>query len=642
MTIGLAAGATSSITTNVGLENEFDSPGVRATANTVGSQQNRTKASDTFGAYIDKNLGADIQLAFGPSVDIAKVAFFTTAMKKQLRASVGAAMGVFGGVAAGGIGGTAGGGANLQAGGGAGLAAGSTANIGGELTTGLGMGAGFVGGASGNVAGVAAGATSLGSSLGTRASLPGASGAPVNFGTATGGSFGVGAQAGFGAGTGGGISASAMGQVSASVFAAFDAALIASGFSKAEREELKQNVTPELNSAVQGPFESSFGPELGYPNASGVPMLGCKVVMQERGAWTASVTLDEENESSEPPTGPFVIDVDGVEFRGTVVPDRTGAWGGKQKLRVIGGAGGLDTELQPRNYAGGLTRLKTVVDDIMRDSGESLSPECDPAILATRLPAWQRSRSSAKESLDVLCAKLGLTWRVLRDGTIWIGVDQWPEVEPTGDVMQEHHSDGVVRVAPDFATLVPGIVVRGQKIKQVIHVIDENSKESLRSECHARSSQDLISKILEKQNKKNEYSFQYGCKVTRQNADGTVDVLVDDERMKGRGVGKCRIRVGIPGSYVKVPAGARCLVGWEGADPSLPYVDHWESGTPLTSVQVGPNKNGAAHVGSTVKVIFPALVPFNGTIGGTPVAGVLTILESGVGIIETGSSALLV
>lgn len=548
------------------------SPGVVATSTTVGSQQARNRANASFGAFIDLKLQAQVQLALGAHVDLNMVVMLTTALKKELRARVGGVLGISGGIAAGGVGGTAGGGANLQAG--------------------AGISAGFAGGISGSIGGVAVGATSLGAGLGTRAVLPGASGAPVSFGKSSTNSFGVGAQAGFSASAGpDGAGYEAHAKVTKVVTQSFRDSLVGAGFTQEEISSIMEEASWAISDSVEGPFKSAYGPDVGYPRANNVPMLGHEIVMQEKGAWTATVTLDLDDEDDENDgrthVGPFVIDVDGVEFRGTVVPDRSGSFGGVRKVRVVGGAGGLDYELESRNYAGGFVTFKTIFSDILRDSGEAMSVECKTEVLNTRFQTWQRSRGRTKDCLDVLCARVGFTWRVLRDGTIWVGSDEWPEVEPTGTVMHEHHSAGVVKVAPDFATLVPGIIVRGQKIKQVVHRTNHKSTESLRTDCYARSTQELFGKLTERSNKKTEYAYRYRCVVDRQNPDGTVDVTTDDPRMKGRGIAKCVIRVGIPGTTVKVSQGARCLVGWVDGVPDLPYVDSWESGAPFVSINIG-------------------------------------------------------
>jgi hypothetical protein len=537
-------------------------PTTGATARSI-SPERRAAINLSLTSFLDKELGKQVAKALGAGVDVSQVAAMTASLKTGLRANIGAGLGIGGGISAGGVGGTAGGGANLAA------DAGSSAGI--------------AGGVSGKVGGVATGAFSLGAGLGTRATTSGTGGTSVALGASSSGGFGVGAQAGLGGS--GGVRMSSGAGIKASVFAALDAAMTAQGLSGSERAQLKTDLTPQINGAVDDSFHSAFGPDLGYPHANGVQLLGFEVTMQYGGAWHAICEIDHPADDSQVATGPFRFNIDGVEFCGAVVPDRSGAFAGRQRLWVVGGAGGLDAEIDARNYGSGLTRARTVIGDILRDSGESLSQESSSSLLDTSLDGWQRSQGTAKHALDLVTQKIGATWRVLRDGTVWIGTDEWPEVEPAGTVMHQDWGTGHIEVAPDNATLVPGIIVGGQKIKQVTYRSDNGGP--LRADLSATSNRELTDNLLERAQRKNQFGYRYRCKVSRQNADGTVDVITDDVRMKGTGVAKCRIRVGLPGVTIKVPAGARCLVGWDDADPSLPYVSDWESGTAFTSIDIG-------------------------------------------------------
>ncbi len=500
------------------------------------SAEKKLEVNAAVGSALDARLAADVSAALGPKVDVQKSLTLTRALNTGIRAKVGSTLGV---------------------------------------------GAPPATGAAGTVA--PSGALSLGVSLGTRASTGATSGGKVSLGASLSGSFGVGATAGTNRASQSGVTSRAAASLKASLTASLDSTLLGLGLSGSERAELRRDIAPAIEDAVGEGFGSAFGPELGYPHAQGTVLLGCEVTMRDVGAWRGWVEIDWDSEK-EAPTGPFVFDIDGVEFRSTVIPGRSGGWGGRMRVYVVGGAGGLDEELPVQNYAAGVTRIKTVVDDILRAAGETLSSEADAAILGTQLPAWQRSAGPATAALDLVLAQAGATWRVLRDGTVWVGVDAWPEVEPSGTVLESDWADGVITVAPDFATLVPGITVREQKISEVRH---ELGPKGLRSHLHAKTIAQLMERFVRRTQKDTEYAKRYRCRVTRQNANGTVDVLVDDERMKGRGVGSCRVRVGLPGTTIKVPSGARCLVGWDDGEPTLPYVDGWESGTSVTSIDIG-------------------------------------------------------
>jgi hypothetical protein len=284
--------------------------------------------------------------------------------------------------------------------------------------------------------------------------------------------------------------------------------------------------------------------------------------MQSEGAWFADVAIDKP-EDADVPDGPFSFEIEGVEFRGTVKPARSGEFAGRTHLRVIGGA---------------------VVADILRDSGETISSESDQALLDKQIAGWHRMGGPGKNALTQVLKPQGATWRVLRDGTVWVGTDGWPEVEPNGTVLDVQHGDGVVLSAPDTPDAVPGIVVSGHRIVQVVHRLDERG---LRTEHHARSVRTVRDALLEPLRAEIDYSRRYPCKVTAQNADGTLQVLPEDEKIKGRGLDRCDVYVGLPGTTLKVPAGAECLVAFRAGDPSRAYVDGWLQGTAFTSIDIG-------------------------------------------------------
>lgn len=64
-----------------------------------------------------------------------------------------------------------------------------------------------------------------------------------------------------------------------------------------------------------------------------------------------------------------------------------------------------------------------------------------------------------------------------------------------------------------------------------------------------------------------DYLAFYPCRVASQNADGTLELVPDNDTIPHQS--KVPIR-GLPGVAVKVTGSARCLLGWEGGDPTRP------------------------------------------------------------------------
>lgn len=571
------------------------------------STDERQRVNRNLGASIDQNLGPSVQAAFGLNLDAAKIVALTGALKATIRSKLSVALGV-----------------TKETGAGAGAS--------GEVSL------GGVGGAQGEA--------SLGTILGLKAgggTTAGNDGTPLAGVTLAAGVDPKGIP-GLTAGItvldpeSAKIRVSAAQDVRADLDTMIGDSLERSGLSPQKQAAVKSEIEPQLGKALEDSFRSSFGPVPEFPHAGGVRLLGCEIRMPRRGEWTAIVSLDQTELDAAPPTGPFWFEVEKLEFRCSVIPGRSGrSQGGRTTLRVVGGAGGLDHNLEVRNY--GPTTVKAIVADILRDSGETLSVEADSAILAQRLDSWHRGgdRRSGRNSLNLLLDKFGATWRVLRDGTIWIGVDAWPEVEPDGTVLDDDWGDGSIMLAPDTPTMVPGIVVRGQRVEEVLHSL---TPQGLRTELRSVGVRSSVDRSLDPIRHASEYAKRYRCRVVRQNSNGTVDVLIDDARMKGRGVAKCGIRTGDPGTTITAREGSRCLVGWADGDPSLPFVSDWESGTRFEKITVGTDARPVARAGDTVRCFLSPGTPVSGTVSGNPFVGVLSVLTPIIGIVEGGSNAM--
>ena len=97
----------------------------------------------------------------------------------------------------------------------------------------------------------------------------------------------------------------------------------------------------------------------------------------------------------------------------------------------------------------------------------------------------------------------------------------------------------------------------------------------------------------------------YPCAVATQNADGTLELKPDDQRL-GPGFSSVPLRLGLPGTTVKLSTPTRCLVGWYGGDPSKPFAALFEGSTvteidfSATTIKLNGGSNGVARNGDAV------------------------------------------
>jgi len=192
------------------------------------------------------------------------------------------------------------------------------------------------------------------------------------------------------------------------------------------------------------------------------------VELPRTGIWIADVKMISQTI----PSGPVVATLGPVPMLGTVAVAQL--VNGVIDLRVVGGAGGLGNAARPKHYHQPL--VNHVLTDLMRDAGEMLSPDCTPAVVNAPLEAWTTLGLPATTGtmLAALCAILGCNWRVLSDGTVWIGAEDWPD---SGVAYRSIDTDGANAaqvVGTDGPAIWPGMLLGGRRVDFVTHDLDSN------------------------------------------------------------------------------------------------------------------------------------------------------------------------
>lgn len=311
---------------------------------------------------------------------------------------------------------------------------------------------------------------------------------------------------------------------------------------------------------------------------AGLPVIAASITMPLLGAWHADAHLD----ASTAPTGRVTLDVDGVQFVGSVF--RSGVQAGRVHVRMVGGGGGLQRTLPGRFYVG-LTARQPLLD-ALSEAGETLAATAEAAPLAFALGRWERQEGPAAHALTALARVVGATWRMLRDGTVWLGTDTWPTATVEHVLLDEDWTNGVITVAPTTVALLPGVTFRDRRIAEVVHSV---SAAGVRTEARLASAGALLQSILERApiSGPQRYLGVYGCRVLAQSGD-RCDVIPDDARLRGvGGLSSVPIRHGLPGVTINVPDGTRALLEFESGDPSRPIVRGFDDAADFTLVSIG-------------------------------------------------------
>lgn len=132
-----------------------------------------------------------------------------------------------------------------------------------------------------------------------------------------------------------------------------------------------------------------------------------------------------------------------------------------------------------------------------------------------------------------------------------------------------------------------------------------------------------------------DYHALYSATLQAASSDGFVEVLPDDERIRGTGLQKVPLKHGLPGVVVKVASGSRVLLGFENGDPTRPFAALWDPGSVIEIVFDGGTQS-IARMNDTVKVTVPAGTFLTAAQAGVPNPAPVDL----TGTITSGSSKL--
>lgn len=133
------------------------------------------------------------------------------------------------------------------------------------------------------------------------------------------------------------------------------------------------------------------------------------------------------------------------------------------------------------------------------------------------------------------------------------------------------------------------------------------------------------------------YHGTYECTVERQHDDDTLDLLPDDERLRGTGLSRVEIWHGLPGVRVRVRIGARVLLAFRDGDPSKPYASLWQRGS-IEEISFDGGQSPIARQGDAVAVYWPPSLTITGAIiPAGELTGTVTIATQSAGIIQSGA-----
>jgi hypothetical protein len=362
---------------------------------------------------------------------------------------------------------------------------------------------------------------------------------------------------------------------------------------------------------------------------NGIDVLDGVLQMPRIGRWTADLRID----SATVPSGSVTLtSSDGtLSLRGAV--RRGGEYTEVGHVYLVGGTGGLEGETAPVYYRS--VTLQTPLTALLQSLGETLSPTSDATALNTFLPRWTREKGPGGPALARLADAAGVGWRVLDDGTVWLGRDAFADAgvgEDEYELLEDRPAEFRVLIATEQipSKIRPGTTFRDKRVAFVEYRIAVGGTVTTqvyfeRSAPSSHPTLGPLESIIRSTMRETRFHRLCEAKVISQNADDSLNVMLDDESLPH--MTDVPFYKFAPGIKVRVSPGARCVVAFIGGNPSKPIVIGWESGATLeVPVADGGTLTFLPNVGTAAAVLqyFPpgtTAPPETGTTKNFPLSG---------------------
>lgn len=355
---------------------------------------------------------------------------------------------------------------------------------------------------------------------------------------------------------------------------------------------------------------------------NGARLLGATIVFPRVGVWHADLDIDADDASA---FDRVTIETDAGTLLGRVKPGGASAFVGRVKAKVAGGACGFSAWCDPKFYQS--IPASTVLRDALAVGGETLSGTVTEA--SGVLPFWTRHESTVGEAFEECVAHLGLTWRVLDDGSVWAGKETWPEAAlgAQATILTESPAERTAVMA-DALTLRPGVKLDGRHVGRVeLALAPEGARTTVwfqDSDADGDPVREALTKIVRQMTRTIDFLAMYPATVVSQSGDGSLELKLASDRMPS--MSRVPIRYGVPGIRAEVRTGSAVAVEFERGSPAAPVATVWDSESVkaltvkadkviIDAPDVESQKGGRplARVGDPVQVICTA--------PGTPAVG---------------------
>lgn len=313
---------------------------------------------------------------------------------------------------------------------------------------------------------------------------------------------------------------------------------------------------------------------------NGVGVISGTIIMPKVGVWSADLVLDQPDGTGFSAGTSATIASGSFSLAGTVAADRTGDFLDAVHVRILGGAAGMSKDSTARGFMQPGAFVRDVLNGLAADSGETLSSTIATGFLATNIASWSTlAGEPVSANLRTLLNWIApsYSWRILPDGTLWIGAETWPAASGTFDILEQQPAEGNYTIGCESPFILPGTSLAGiGNVGRVEHQISAGrirSRVSVELAEGDRGLQGAIARMVAAHTSDLDFYALYQCQVVTQSTDlTTVDVQFQGaNKSKLAGLQRVPVRAG-SGIKIQFATGATVLLGWDGGNPQAPFV----------------------------------------------------------------------
>ena len=121
---------------------------------------------------------------------------------------------------------------------------------------------------------------------------------------------------------------------------------------------------------------------------------------------------------------------------------------GRYYVSIEGGGGSLSGMVAGKHFRN--ATAKQVLEYIVKGSDEKLSKSIKRSLTRTKLSFYTLYEGTRKACLGDLARLLGVDWRTLYDGSVWLGTGENDPADPELELLNLSPSEGVAQYAGEF------------------------------------------------------------------------------------------------------------------------------------------------------------------------------------------------